>query len=644
MECRARTTERAATTVALLALLALWLLVPAPARAARAGSLVSFGEDEYGQLGLGTHSTAGADTPQRITVFRHEEKVHTETGSEVVLAEDGYAQAPFLAAAAGSDFSLAANAEGELDAFGGDQHGQLGFEPLAVPVDSPTLVGLALPPEAGQITQVAAGFEDGFAVTSTGLLLGWGRDGDGQAGTATTCESKTEEEGVAPATIAVPSHEPLAQVAAGRSFTLALTRSGRVYGFGSNDFGELGRKKGFGVVCEEASATPAEVEFPTAEDDEPIAQVAAGKEFGLAVTRGGRLYAFGESESGDTGRTGSGSSDEPTEIHLGEPVERVAAGNDSTLILTRAGRVYSLGSNTMGQLGREQNFGVAAANSTPEPVALAAGTAPVVQIAAGESSSLVVTDSGQLFTFGENQFGQLGVATKYGSATGEWKPQQVALPEGLKAEYPATGPTANQSLLIAGEPAVETTALGKGRAGSPYAASLSAIGGRPPYTWRASGLPPGLGLNAASGLVSGTPSSPGTYSFHVTATDAFGILAEGTVRLTVTEPLAAISDLRFAAARGASAARVTFRVAAPASVRIDICAVRGRRCRAVGSLSLRSARAEHVTRLLRDGTRLEDGRRLKPGRYELYIVATNDAGRVTSRRLDFTIARPHRAA
>ncbi|HLL54699.1 MAG TPA: putative Ig domain-containing protein, partial [Myxococcaceae bacterium] len=69
--------------------------------------------------------------------------------------------------------------------------------------------------------------------------------------------------------------------------------------------------------------------------------------------------------------------------------------------------------------------------------------------------------------------------------------------------------------------AVTTATLPDGYSGTAYNQTLGAAGGRSPYTWViASGsLPAGLALSSG-GLISGTPSATGTFSFDVRVTDS----------------------------------------------------------------------------------------------------------------------------
>lgn len=52
--------------------------------------------------------------------------------------------------------------------------------------------------------------------------------------------------------------------------------------------------------------------------------------------------------------------------------------------------------------------------------------------------------------------------------------------------------------------------------------AMIATGGTTPYTWTQTGLPPGLSLNAGTGVVSGRPNTTGTFTPTITLTDAAG--------------------------------------------------------------------------------------------------------------------------
>ncbi len=76
-------------------------------------------------------------------------------------------------------------------------------------------------------------------------------------------------------------------------------------------------------------------------------------------------------------------------------------------------------------------------------------------------------------------------------------------------------------------------ALPAGVAGVTYAVTLTATGGVPPYAWSVnsgSTLPAGMTLTSA-GILSGTPTTAGSYSFGITVTDSKLSLARATVKV-----------------------------------------------------------------------------------------------------------------
>ena len=104
------------------------------------------------------------------------------------------------------------------------------------------------------------------------------------------------------------------------------------------------------------------------------------------------------------------------------------------------------------------------------------------------------------------------------------------------------------NVTYAPPPTITTTSLPNGSVGAAYSAALSATGGTPPYvTWAVSSgaLPPGLSLNASTGVISGTPTSGGTYTPSFTVTDSANVTSQPkALSITVTAgPIITTSSL-----------------------------------------------------------------------------------------------------
>jgi hypothetical protein len=79
---------------------------------------------------------------------------------------------------------------------------------------------------------------------------------------------------------------------------------------------------------------------------------------------------------------------------------------------------------------------------------------------------------------------------------------------------------------------VTTSSLAAGTAGSPYSQPLSATGGTGTYTWSETGGLDGLTFSTG-GLLTGTPSTSGTFPITFTATDGNGATASASLTLSV---------------------------------------------------------------------------------------------------------------
>ena len=87
---------------------------------------------------------------------------------------------------------------------------------------------------------------------------------------------------------------------------------------------------------------------------------------------------------------------------------------------------------------------------------------------------------------------------------------------------------------VAPMPTITTASLPNGVINQVYAgATLTAQGGTPPFAWSAAGLPAGMSLSLA-GVLSGTPSTAGTFNITVTAKDSSTPQQTATKSLSLT--------------------------------------------------------------------------------------------------------------
>ncbi|MER5319702.1 DUF7507 domain-containing protein [Streptosporangium roseum] len=182
-----------------------------------------------------------------------------------------------------------------------------------------------------------------------------------------------------------------------------------------------------------------------------------------------------------------------------------------------------------------------------------------------EPSTTATPNSPPAFTFPAPPAGEVGAAysvpltVSAGTAPYTWSVGAGSLPPGLTLNA-STGvlsgtPTAaggysftarvtdagnvsttrEVTLVIAPKPAFTFPAPPSGEVGVAYSVPLTVSGGTAPYTWSvgAGSLPPGLTLNASTGVLSGTPTAAGGYSFTVKVLDAQNQSDTTAVSLTI---------------------------------------------------------------------------------------------------------------
>lgn len=178
--------------------------------------------------------------------------------------------------------------------------------------------------------------------------------------------------------------------------TLALKSDGHVYGWGTNNSGQLGDGIGGGIYRSPVLA----VGFSNA-----IA-VDAGGSHSLALKSNGTVWAWGDNGSGQSGAQEQFTSTKfrPTQVaDLTGTFTAISAGAAHSLALRSDGTVWGWGNNSFGQLG---NGTGSVAVFTPVQ---ASGLTNVVGISAGAGFSLAVKADGTVWGWGRNTNNELGL-------------------------------------------------------------------------------------------------------------------------------------------------------------------------------------------------------------------------------------------
>ncbi|XP_071965662.1 regulator of chromosome condensation-like [Antedon mediterranea] len=176
-----------------------------------------------------------------------------------------------------------------------------------------------------------------------GVVLTIGQGDVGQLGLGEDINEKKK-----PGLVVFPAEAQgnIVQVVAGGMHTVCLTSSGKVFTFGCNDDGALGRD----TTVEGSEFEVREVENLNVR----VVQISAGDSHTAALTDDGIVYIWGSFRDGMgvIGLTLKGVVREPFHLPLDHKIVQIASGNDHLCLLTDKGMIFSMGCADQGQLGR----------------------------------------------------------------------------------------------------------------------------------------------------------------------------------------------------------------------------------------------------------------------------------------------------
>jgi|GEM_PF-2044418 len=302
--------------------------------------------------------------------------------------------------ATGGGFILALGSDGNIYSWGWNYHGQLGNGDS---VASNTLVMVLKPIGVTSWTAIDAGDSSGYAIGNDGNVYAWGANNQGQLGQggATAYDSANAYSHSAPLKVMLPTGVTVTKLSAAANSAMVLGSDGNLYVWGINNNGQFGNGTSGGST---ARTTPMVVPLPLGIT--AVTPLSGGFHNG-AICSDGNLYLWGSSGNGQC-LASSGNVTSPKLITMPGTVtswKQVYLGCNFSLAIGNNDTVYAWGYGLDGEMG---NNTTTKTNSSIIAVNLPTGTVPV-QISAAHNHCLLMDNNFNLYSWGQNTQGQIGI-------------------------------------------------------------------------------------------------------------------------------------------------------------------------------------------------------------------------------------------
>ncbi|MGJ5814092.1 RCC1 domain-containing protein [Paludibaculum fermentans] len=199
----------------------------------------------------------------------------------------------------------------------------------------------------------------------------------------------------------VPGVMDATKIATGNSHTLAVKTDGTVWAWGYNQSGEVGS----GVLS--TDIPPGQVA-----GIDHVLDIAAGGRFSLALKSDGTVWAWGANEEGQLGDGTYTDRWTPVQVRGLSNILAISAGDNFGVALKRDGTVWTWGGNRVQQLGQGvENYlgaGFAMESFPILGIVRVVDLTDVVAISGGGGHVLAIRADGTVWSWGQNNFGQVG--------------------------------------------------------------------------------------------------------------------------------------------------------------------------------------------------------------------------------------------
>ncbi|XP_036335085.1 LOW QUALITY PROTEIN: RCC1-like G exchanging factor-like protein [Rhagoletis pomonella] len=195
-------------------------------------------------------------------------------------------------------------------------------------------------------------------------------------------------------------------MSAGRAHLIVVTQNGTVFSMGNNSYGQCGRPI---IENEDYHKSALIYRIPEKEicgADDEIVSVECGQDHTMFLTRMGCVYSCGWSADGQTGK---GNYDSNFEIEpakgdiAGERIVKLSCASDCVLALNDKGEIFGWGNSEYGQLDNSES--AECQINKPRLLTLTKRIGKVIDIAAGGSFCMALNEDGLVYTWGNGILG-----------------------------------------------------------------------------------------------------------------------------------------------------------------------------------------------------------------------------------------------
>ena len=343
------------------------------------------------------YSSAAIDIKGNLYVWGFDQYLHkvvtsqTNQDSTPVMVSFPSGVTKWISIAAGQAHMIALADDGNLYAWGLNNHGQLGDSTTQ---NDSALVMVTKPAGVSSWTAVDCGAFHNIALGNDGNVYVWGFNSQGQL-----ADSALNDK-LVPTKIDLPGGITAKAVSASSNTCVAIGNNDTVYDWGKNGNGQLGNN------TQTDRVTPQSANLPTGIT--PVS-LTSGAFFNSCLGSDGNIYAWGQANNGQIGNgNASGNVLVPTAANKPAGVTKwksYACGASFVLAIGDNDSLYAWGYGGTGEMGNGSKTG-----NNPDPVkpSLPSGVVPV-DVAAGHNYGLVVDQISNVYSWGRNSEGELGI-------------------------------------------------------------------------------------------------------------------------------------------------------------------------------------------------------------------------------------------